>query len=129
MPDAQLRAVDVEGAPDGATEIMALSFDARVLRITVEFSDSKEREWAYLDFSFPRGFRVLDEGDLNEFWSGAPSMKSFLHIVESGGWFDLEAQRKGFVTSRGAVTEYLVLGIDGCASILAIEPPKITICK
>ena len=60
----------------------------------------------YLEFRFPRGFRVLDEGDLlefwgTEFWKSGLAQGSFLFEVLRGGWFDLEAQRSGSSTLAG----------------------------
>jgi hypothetical protein len=128
LPEAQLKAVAVEGAPDGTPDVIAVDFDARTLRITVEFFRAG-RDWFYLEFRFPRGFRVLDEGDLLEFWRDGKAQGSFLFEVVQGGWFDLEAQRSGFIYPRGNVTEYLVVGEDKCVSVLALEPPQISVCK
>lgn len=128
MSEPQLKPVTVDGAPQGSAEVISVSFDARVLRITVEFRPT--RDWVYVDFKFPRGFRVLDEGDLLEYWRGNRAQESFLLEIETGGWLDLEAQRSGFVsTQRKDVTEYLVAGDEACVSVLAIEQPQITICK
>jgi|SRR5882672_5114541 len=128
MPEVKLKPVSVDGVASTGTEVIAVGFDIRVLRVTVEFRPT--RDWVYIDFSFPRGFRVLDEGDLVEYWRAPHAQESFLFEVESGGWLDLEAQRSGFVsTQRKDVTEYLVAGEEACVSVLAIERPHVAVCK
>ncbi len=128
MTKAQLEPIIVAGVSGSDREVIAVTFDVRVLRVTVEFVPA--RDWVYVDFRFPRGFRVLDEGDLLEFWGSDLPPGSFLFEVKRGGWFDLEAQRSGFVsTQREGVTEYLVASQMNCVSVLAIEPPQIAVCK
>jgi hypothetical protein len=128
MVDAKLKPIAVDGVSGRDTEVIGVSYDARVLRVTVEFYRSPKREWVYVDFRFPRGFRMLHEGDLLEFWRGEHT-QSFLFEVEKGGWLDLEAQREGFISSRVAnPTEYLVCGVTDCVSVLAIERPQFTVC-
>jgi hypothetical protein len=74
------------------------------------------------------GFRVLDEGDLLEFWNVCGSQEDWIfHIIE-GGWFEQEAQRPGFIRRDvKTIREYLVTGADDCVSVLAWEAPKVSI--
>jgi hypothetical protein len=128
MNHARLMPVTIDDVAMSESEVIAIGFDARVLRITVEFRGT--RDWVYVDFRFPRGFRVLDEGDLLEFWGGDRAPGSVLFQVESGGWLDLESQRPGFAsTQRESVTEFLVATNTTCVNVLAIEPPQVSVCK
>ncbi len=82
----------------------------------------------YVDFTDIIGFRVLDNGNLVEFWND-DCPNGWLWEVSDGGWFDLEKQREGFVTGyveKDLLTEYLVIGTDDCISILSSSTPKIT---
>jgi hypothetical protein len=128
IPRAQLEPIVVDGVSGSSREVIAVSFDVRVLRVTVDLV--RTRDWVYMDFRFPRGFRVLDEGDLLEFWGGSHPPDCFLFQVKGGGWLDLEAKRAGFAsTQRENVTEYLVASEMNCVSVLAIEPPQIAVCR
>lgn len=105
-----------------------ISYDSWLLRVSLLFSTKDIRQMVYVDFTDTIGFRVLDNGNLVEFWSDERP-NGWLWEVNSGGWFDLEKQREGFVTSyfeKNLLTEYLVIGIDDCISILSPSAPKIT---
>ncbi|BBP81072.1 MULTISPECIES: hypothetical protein [Pseudomonas] len=69
------------------------------------------------------GFRLLDEGDLLEFWPHCSD--GWLHAITAGGWFDQERLRPGFLSGDRALKEYLVSGVDRCLSVLAWEAPVI----
>lgn len=43
-----------------------------------------------MDFEVASGFRVLDEGDLLEFWAAEVRVPGWLWRVTGGGWLDLE---------------------------------------
>ena len=105
-----------------------ISYDSWLLRVSLFFSTEDIRQMVYVDFTNIIGFRVLDNGNLVEFWNDeCPS--DWLWEVNDGGWFDLEKQREGFVTGyfeKDLLTEYLVIGIDDCISILSPSAPKIT---
>lgn len=100
-----------------------ISYDSWLLRVSLFFSTEEIRQMVYVDFTDIIGFRVLDNGNLVEFWRDERP-NGWLWEVSSGGWFDLEKQREGFVTD--ILTEYLVIGIDDCISILSPSAPKIT---
>ena len=79
------------------------------------------------NFDASWGFRVLDEGDLGEFWSECDLTKGWCFEVIEGGWNSLEKTRDHFVTGKlYEPREYLIIGLNDCVSILAHEPPIIT---
>lgn len=79
------------------------------------------------NFDASWGFRVLDEGDLGEFWSECDLTKGWCFEVIEGGWSSLEKNRDHYVTGKlYEPREYLIIGLNECVSILAHEPPIIT---
>ncbi len=110
-------------------EIIHLNYDVWTLRVTAEFEDIR----VYVDFTNVKGFRVLDEGDLLEFWNPESRIKGWLWEVKSGGWFDLEKIREGFVTGildgESKPNEYFILGITDCVNVISYNEPKITIIE
>ncbi len=128
MTNVQLKPVTAPEGVDSNVEVINVNFDVRTLRVTVEVLAT--HTWFYIDFEFPRGFRVLEEGDLLDMWKDTERRKHFLYEVTAGGWLDLESSRDDFVsTQRKDVTEYLVAGDQSCVSVLAIGPPVVTVCK
>jgi hypothetical protein len=109
----------------GKPEIVAVNFDLWCLRITLSFEDGEPP--VYVMFEGVVGFRVLREGDLLEFWPGASSRSEWLWEVRSGGWFELERGRSGFVSGEiSGINEYFVAGAVECVSVLASAVPKIS---
>nr|WP_257903543.1 hypothetical protein [Pseudoalteromonas sp. CR1] len=103
-------------------EVINLNFDVDLLTITISIDGDK----IDIIFEEPAGFRVLDEGDLLEFWHECSLQAGWLHEIISGGWFDLESKRNGFSScGNSEITEYLVVGVNYCVSILGWEKPSI----
>lgn len=100
----------------------------------VKLSDSgldiivESKNWKIkANFDATWGFRVLDEGDLGEFWTECDLTKGWCFEVFEGGWNSLEKTRDHFVTGKLCEPhEYLIIGLNECVSILAHEPPVIT---
>ncbi len=78
----------------------------------------------YVEFDGVIGFRVLDEGDLSEFWGPGVRAEGWLWLVTGGGWLDLEASRSGFMHHSDG-KEYLILGANECVSVLSKQGPVI----
>ena len=109
----------------GLPEITGIHYDLWRLIITVHFE--KIDNPVYITFNAPRGFRVLDEGDLLEFWSKETRAKSWLWSVKKGGWYDLEKFRNGFVSGiNGEYSEYLIVGENDCVSVITDDEPVIS---
>ena len=113
---------------EGIPEVTAVNYDTSLLRITISFENIDYP--VHVIFDGVRGFRVLDEGDLLEFWNPDVRANGWLWFVEKGGWFELESLRKGFVSGvTGGYREYLVLGQNDCVSVIAYGEPKIETLK
>lgn len=119
------KSVSMAEAFPGLPEITFVSYDLWYLQITLWFDNQKPP--IYVRFESVRGFRLLDEGDLLEFWS-ADRPAGWLWEIGKGGWFALENKRSGFLSGKSEtneVREYLVLGINDCLSVLAYDEPEI----
>ena len=109
-------------------EIVNVDYDLWTLRITLSFSKIN-KPVVYVIFKNVIGFRLLDEGSLLEFW-GKGRANGWLWKVKSGGWFDLERSRKGFVEGyieNESREEYLVAGINDCLNVIALNEPEIIV--
>ena len=73
-------------------EIINVNFDIETLTVTVRIHADKYD----VVFDSPSGYRVLDEGDLLEFWPTCSAVNGWLYQITSGGWLDQEKQRAGF---------------------------------
>ena len=121
---SQVKPFQPAQAYDGLPEISDISFDLWFLTITVYFQQIVKP--VYIKFDGIRGFRVLDEGDLLEFWNPELRADGWLWIVEKGGWFDLESTRNGFVSGvTGGYSEFLILGENECVSVITEGSPEI----
>lgn len=107
--------------PAATPEVVGVSFDLWVLRLTLQFPGVTSP--TYVDFTDVDGFRVLDEGDLLEFWRPDVRKPGWLWRVVAGGWRELESTRRGFI--RTNAQEYLVLGMNDCVSVFAGGAPRV----
>lgn len=104
-------------------EVININFDIETLIVTVRIDADKYD----VVFAAPSGYRVLDEGDLLEFWPSCSSFNGWLHQIKTGGWLDQEKQRAGFLSSGNSkLTEYFVIGCNYCVNVLAWEPPDVS---
>lgn len=106
----------------GVPEIEHVSYDLWHLRITARFPD--HRPPVYVVFRSPDRFRVLDEGDLYEYWSSAGLPGGWILTVTQGGWQDQEHVRTG-VPANPSFDEYVVVGTDCCVSVIARTGPEV----
>lgn len=107
-----------------APEILSIHYDLWLLRISLNFENRSTP--VYVNFPRIAGFRVLDEGDLLEFWNPDARANGWLWEIKSGGWFDLESTRSGFVSShQDKIIEYFVRGENECVSVLSFSEPEI----
>jgi hypothetical protein len=68
----------------GTPAVIQVSFDLWTLRITMQFPGISAP--TYVEFENVSGFRVLDEGNLLEFWCPEVRKPGWLWLVEAGGW-------------------------------------------
>ena len=121
-----MKAVTIEADPtfQSQNEITEIEYKFGRLEITSQSLDTTQI--VRLSFLEIAGFRVLDEGDLLEFWPTCSSPNGWVFQIIEGGWFDQERQRTGFI--RGdikEIKEYLITGVDDCVSVFAWSPPNI----
>ena len=78
-------------------------------------------------FEDVRGYRVLDERNLAEYWPECSEPNGRIFEVESGGWLDQERRRPLFLEFEliADLKEFLVAGIEDCVSVLCVEPPEV----
>lgn len=108
-----------------SNEITCVGFKSGRLEITTQSTDGSET--VCVTFSEVAGFRVLDEGDLLEFWPTCSSTKDWIFQITEGGWFDQERLRAGFV--RGdikEIKEYLISGVNECVSVFSCASPELS---
>ena len=111
----------------GIPELVDLSFDLWTLKVKLEFPDLQNP--IYLTFKNVEGFRVLDEGNLMEFWNNETRSNGWLWKVKKGGWHDQEKERDGFFTGKAHLAdydEYMIVGIGMCLNLIGGIEPIIT---
>jgi hypothetical protein len=103
--------------------VRSLHYDGQILTIDIQ---GEGFAFARVIFRDPRGFRVLDESELCEFWNSYSEANGWLYEVDQGGWRELESHRPDFNASTfvDRFVEYLLVD-DKCVSVLSEAPPEI----
>lgn len=95
-------------------------------------------DWLTVEVSTPSGIivirsrtdiahRVMDEGDLLDFWPMCSLDNGWLYEIHSGGWKDLELTREGFLSGdRKDLREIFVVSANTCVNFIALKVPTIT---
>ncbi|WP_314241587.1 hypothetical protein [Empedobacter tilapiae] len=120
------KAIEFKTEIDGENpEIYNINYDLWTLKLTIGFNEINNP--IYVIFKNVSGFRVLDEGNLLEFWDTEVRVPGWIWKIESGGWFELEKLRDGFLAQHfgDSHNEYLVGGINDCVSVIAESEPII----
>lgn len=103
-------------------EVVGVHYD--VDSLVVEVRDHEGDTLWQIAFPGVEGFRVLDEGDLGEFWGHVPGL--VIEVI-AGGWWEQECSRAGFVGQwTKKVREYFVSGQNACVSVLSWSEPAIS---
>jgi len=114
----------IEGPLDTKPEITRIAYDLHNLVVHIE--PTYDADPIVVTFDSSIGFRVLDEGNLLEFWDYFNLKDGWLFQISEGGWYELESKRNGFVSQHHSdVREYLIIGVNECVSVLSAEPPKV----
>ncbi len=124
MSNLSLAAIPLTISPPGGKpyEITKIEYDCHMLTVDAESASSHIK----VVFDSPMGFRVLDEGDLLEFWPTCSADNGWLYEITQGGWLSLEATRDGFLLAgQHDVREFFLAGENACVSVLAVEAPGI----
>ena len=80
--------------PYSGVEVLRVHYDVSShASLSVDLSSESH---GHFRVSFDRcsGLRVIDEGQICEFWNTYSQPNGWLWVVQSGGWFDLESQRQ-----------------------------------
>ena len=105
-------------------EVVGLRWDFDELTIEVFCPKKDDTVTVRFNNEFgPSSLRLLDESDLSENWSKYNMSQGWIYRVTSGGWFEQESQRDGFLLKHSAhiYKEYLVVGLDACVSVFTKE--------
>ena len=114
----------IEGPLGTKPEIIRLEYNLHNLVLYIE--PTYDAEPIVVTFDSPLGFRVLDEGNLLEFWDHFTLKDGWLFQISAGGWYQLESERNGFVSQHHSdVQEYLIIGVNECVSVLSGDQPKV----
>ena len=122
----------IAGTPDTVPEIVHVSYDLWRLQVTLVFEG--QHNPVYLIFNSV-GFRVLDEGQLLDYWAKEDRAPGWIWRMQSGGWFEQESDRSGFLMGACAKDgdprpqEYLVLGVNDCVSIFSWGEPQVVLAE
>lgn len=89
-------------------------------KLCITLVSGLDRKVCKISFSGVLGFRVLDEGDLLEFWPECSGKNGWIFKIISGGWFDQESRRSGFIHAHTfSGIEYFVATGNECISVLS----------
>lgn len=114
----------IQGPLETKPEITRVEYDLHNLVIHIE--PKYDADPIIITFDSSIGFRILDEGNLLEFWEEFNLNNGWLYQIISGGWYELESTRSGFVSQHHSdVQEYLIIGVNECVSVLAGGPPSV----
>ncbi|WP_294768142.1 hypothetical protein [uncultured Rhodoferax sp.] len=111
--------------------IAELSFGVTGLRVVVHCNGQHSDAQLQVEYHFdaPRGFRLLDEGDLLRYWeTGAFAVDCQLFEIFSGGWMDQECELAGMldVTSGvGSFREWFICTDNDCLNVLSVNEPLV----
>lgn len=102
--------------------LISFSYEQNELKVLM----SVDGHLADVVFPSVSGFRVLDEGDLLEFWAECNLSNGWLFEITHGGWFELESNREGFVSAhKHNVKECLVVSKKECVSVFCNDSQPI----
>ena len=106
--------------------VAGLSYMAKLNKLTIYYHSNGNEGIDYeIIFENPRGFRLLDEGDMYNYWEGELMLNNWLFGIESGGWLDREDDAGGFISKALGFCEFLITGTDDCVSVISHSEPII----
>ncbi len=106
--------------------VAGLSYRIKNSRLIIYYHSNGNEDIDYvITFENPRGFKVLDEGDMYSYWENEELIKHWLFEIESGGWLDREDDAGGFISKALGFREFLITGIDDCVSVISHGEPTV----
>ena len=115
---------EAKGLPQDL-DVVCVVFTPHATHVDLQ-SQATDRIWR-VRFLGAEGHRVLDEGDLLEFWPECSTANGSIFRVQSGGWFEQESRRQGFLKrdTQPGMPEYFITGENACVSVLSHVPPEL----
>lgn len=113
----------------GTVQLLSVHYDVTSGDcLTLELESSTQGRFQ-LVFDSPLAVRIMDEGQVCEFWNTYSTPHGWLWRVLEGGWIALEAQRSKFWATANprAVAEFLVVD-DQCVFVITTTPPRFVCC-
>jgi hypothetical protein len=112
------------------SDVVELSYAAGELRVVVATRSVDGHDLqVQFEFDGPRGFRVLDEGDLIRYWQARIFPPGYhLFEITSGGWRHQETQIPGMLSVSDAIDsrEWFVATTNTCINVLSAGPPRVS---
>ncbi|MBO3270653.1 hypothetical protein [Hymenobacter defluvii] len=110
--------------------VAGLDYRIKTRELIIYYHSNGDEDVDYhIVFKNPRGFKLLDEGDMINYWEVLWKMKllpvNALFEVQSGGWLDMEDDAGGFTSKILDCQEFLITGQDDCVSVLSFDVPTI----
>lgn len=122
----KVRASPLSGASASARslELVSVSYDLEKLIIRLE--DPESEVSISVAFRNVEAHRVMDEGRLSAYWPECSTPNVTIFEIHSGGWLD-ELRRGGCgpLWESKTLREFLVPGINECASVIGFSVPEI----
>jgi hypothetical protein len=101
-----------------------INYEDGILSVCVV--SSREGATATITFENVVGFRVLDEGDMLEFWPNC-SYGALVWQIHEGGWFSFERHRSGlFGDMHRNASEFLIASEEKCVNIISHALPRVS---
>ncbi|MCC3158226.1 hypothetical protein LJ737_13340 [Hymenobacter sp. 15J16-1T3B] len=130
----QAKALQTAIASFNRPVVAGIQYSAKSQRLIIEFRSNGNEDVDYeIIFEHTRGFKLLDEGDLLNYWEALWKTKMLPHDalfeIESGGWLDMEDQAGGFSSKFLGFREFLITGEDDCVLVISNDEPLIVKCS
>ena len=92
--------------------VAGLNYRIKLNKLIIYYhSDGNEDIDYEIIFENPRGFKLLDEGDMNNYWEDEMMINDWLFEIESGGWLDREDAAGGFISKALGFKEFLITSL------------------
>ncbi|MBC6612611.1 hypothetical protein H8B15_16940 [Hymenobacter sp. BT507] len=113
--------------------VAGLDYRIKTRKLIIYYHSNGDEDVDYqIVFNNPRGFKLLDERDMINYWEVLWKTKllpeNALFEVRSGGWLDMEDDAGGFTSKLLECREFLITGADDCVSVLSFTEPEIRPC-
>ena len=121
----EVKSSPIKSAPKTTGQVEIVSVNYHLHNLVISLADEEKSILVIFDYAI--GFRVLDEGNLLEFWPSCSLSNGCVFQIEEGGWFEQESERKGSLMSEvfPEAEEYMISGINDCVSVISTRPPQI----